>query len=679
MTSAAGTAGALIGHRMGKYELVALLALGGTAEIYLARIGGVAGFEKYVVVKCLHDHLADDSEFVRMFLDEARLTAQLDHSNIVQTIELGEHEGRYYIVMEYLAGMSLSLVARRAMERVPGGRMPVDLTLCLCAQACAGLHYAHQRTDMAGRPLNIVHRDVSPQNLVVSFEGIVKLVDFGIAKAEMRDTATRSGTVKGKFAYMSPEQCTAGQVDHRTDVFAMGVVVHELLTGRRLFKRPSTYDTYRAIVEGKVPAPSQVHHQLDPALDEVVMKALAHERDDRYPTAEAFGEALARALHRRGQAVSAGLVASFFEQYFSKEMREHAERMRALISGRQAVIDEQWDQPDMISDVHPEPALDQAGLTVDMIPRARPDIGHLGTVEASLSEIEGDATRVEMNPLLDHGERPMVREPEARRRSGILPLPPDPEAAVADIPVDPDEPETLLGGSLKASALRTPSSGIMRKDTLMPSPVDVVGRAGRPATPPPSARLAPADAGVAETLAMQTLDGEGQVPEVVPAAPRLPGAGAAPRGRATAPAAFGNDKTAPAGPLGLRNRPEDAPEDLDGIGDDVTPPDAMAGHTAPSDQDIRALDPSASPLERPVLGMDHPLSAPMSRSVSSQMERMGSGPISRMPGMRPPGVDSARVAKQRQAGLPMWLVVVLFLISVGVGLGATLLIDRMFF
>src|SRR5690606_11739639 len=162
-------AGSLLGKRLGKYELLALLALGGTAEIYLARIGGVAGFEKYVVVKCLHDHLADDSEFVRMFLDEARLGALLDHTNIVQTIELGEHRGRYYMLMEYLADMSLSLVARKVAERVPGGRLPVDLSLALIPQADAGLHSAHQRLDARGNPLNVVHRDVSPQNLVISF------------------------------------------------------------------------------------------------------------------------------------------------------------------------------------------------------------------------------------------------------------------------------------------------------------------------------------------------------------------------------------------------------------------------------------------------------------------------------------------------------------------------------
>src|SRR5256885_3542393 len=208
-------AGSLLGKRLGKYEILALLALGGTAEIYLARIGGTAGFEKYVVVKCLHDHLADDTDFVKMFLDEARLAAMLDHSNIVQTFELGEHENRYYMVMEFLAGLSLAMIVRRASERLPGGKVPQPLILNVAAQACAGLHYAHEKQN-SGKPLNMVHRDISPQNLVISFEGVVKVVDFGIARADQRDTKTKAGTIKGKFAYMSPEQCVASNIDRRT-------------------------------------------------------------------------------------------------------------------------------------------------------------------------------------------------------------------------------------------------------------------------------------------------------------------------------------------------------------------------------------------------------------------------------------------------------------------------------
>src|SRR5262249_47731174 len=153
-----------------------------------------------------------------------------------------------YMVMEFLAGLSLAMVVRRSAERLSGGRIPVPLALNMVAQTCAGLHYAHDCT-ANGKPLNIVHRDISPQNLVISFEGVVKIVDFGIAKAEMRETRTRSGTIKGKFAYMSPEQCVANNVDRRTDVFAAGVIAHELLTGKRLFKRPSPYETYQSVIE----------------------------------------------------------------------------------------------------------------------------------------------------------------------------------------------------------------------------------------------------------------------------------------------------------------------------------------------------------------------------------------------------------------------------------------------
>ncbi|HSJ99637.1 MAG TPA: serine/threonine-protein kinase, partial [Kofleriaceae bacterium] len=328
-------AGSLLGKRLGKYEILALLALGGTAEIYLARIGGAAGFEKYVVVKCLHDHLADDAEFVKMFLDEARLAAHLDHSNIVQTMELGEHEHRYYMVMEFLAGLSLAMMVRRAGERLPGGRIPIPLVLNMIAQACAGLHYAHERA-INGKPLNVVHRDISPQNLVVSFEGVVKLVDFGIAKAELRETRTQSGTIKGKFAYMSPEQCVANNVDRRTDVFALGVIAHELLTGRRLFKKASPYETYQAVIECAVEPPSRVNPEIDPALDPLIMRAVAKDKLQRYATAEELGDALAGYLHQRGISSGPGDVSRFFESSFAMEIEEHGARMRELISGRAA-------------------------------------------------------------------------------------------------------------------------------------------------------------------------------------------------------------------------------------------------------------------------------------------------------------------------------------------------------
>src|SRR6185312_7444573 len=389
-------AGSLLGKRLGKYEILALLALGGTAEIYLARIAGAAGFEKYVVVKCLHDHLADDTEFVKMFLDEARLGAMFDHSNVVQTFELGEHENRYYMVMEFLAGLSLAMVVRRAGERLQGGIMPVPLSLNIAAQSCAGLHYAHERS-ANGKPLNLVHRDISPQNLVISFEGIVKVVDFGIARAELRDTKTKAGTIKGKFAYMSPEQCVAANVDRRTDVFALGVIVWEMLVGKRLFKRNSPYETYQAVIECNVPLPSSINVQLDPAIDQIVMKATAKDKDARYATAEAFGDAMQGYLHHRGKGSGPGEIGRFFDQHFQQEIEEHGERMRELIEGRADSIDIGWGEEDEKA----KETVDLSGNSVELslssvdIEEVRPSNASLdafvGDLEAPEAEEEEDA------------------------------------------------------------------------------------------------------------------------------------------------------------------------------------------------------------------------------------------------------------------------------------------------
>jgi serine/threonine protein kinase len=442
-------AGSLIGKRLGKYEILALLALGGTAEIYLARIGGAAGFEKYVVVKCLHDHLADDTDFVKMFLDEARMAAMLDHSNIVQTFELGEYQNRYYMVMEFLAGLSLAMVVRRASERLQGGMLPVPLVLNIAAQACAGLHYAHERTS-SGKPLNMVHRDISPQNLVISFEGVVKVVDFGIARAELRETKTKAGTIKGKFAYMSPEQCVATNVDRRTDVFALGVIVHELMTGRRLFKRNSPYETYQAVIECAVDPPSRINNQLDPALDAIVMKAVAKDKDKRYPTAEAFGDAMLGYLHHRGKGSGGGELGRFFDQYFAQEIEEHSERMRELISGREFSVDTGlgWDEDG-----------DKANQTVDLGAKGEESIslatGEIMEMRSSNSSLDSfvddletpdpddmpaDKTNIVQNPL----EMIEQLNQQVARNSGKF-VSSGSQGGVAPLPAPPTGPRAVVG------------------------------------------------------------------------------------------------------------------------------------------------------------------------------------------------------------------------------------------
>jgi eukaryotic-like serine/threonine-protein kinase len=459
-------AGSLLGKRLGKFEILALLALGGTAEIYLARIGGAAGFEKYVVVKCLHDHLADDAEFVKMFLDEARLAAHLDHSNVVQTMELGEHENRYYMVMEFLAGLSLAMIVRRAGERLPGGRIPIPLVLNMLAQASAGLHYAHEKA-MNGKPLNIVHRDISPQNLVVSFEGVVKVVDFGIAKAELRETRTRSGTIKGKFAYMSPEQCVANNVDRRTDVFALGVIAHELLTGRRLFKKPSPYETYQAVIECKVDPPSKLNVEVDPALDPIIMRAVQKEKEARYPTAEAFGDAILGYLHHRGKGSGPGDVARFFDVSFAQEIEEHGARMRELISGEVDAVDSaKWNAEE--EEARRNQTVDLGGrnskdadsgdksLSLDSIDILEPERGSLSEVIDDLGTGRGDEgdempaekTRIETNPLerIDELNKVIVANKHKTPAPGLMATqiapgsPPGPVTGALPLPPAPTGP-----------------------------------------------------------------------------------------------------------------------------------------------------------------------------------------------------------------------------------------------
>ena len=496
MSAPPANAGALVGTRLGDYELVALLALGGTAEIYLARVGGHAGFEKYVVVKCLHDHLAYDPEFVQMFLDEARLGAQLDHSNIVQTLGLGEQDGRYYLVMEYVAGMSVALMARRAAERVAGARIPPPLVLGLAVQAAGGLHYAHERRAGAGQgagSLNLVHRDISPQNLVVTFEGVVKIVDFGIAKAEERSTATRSGTIKGKFAYMSPEQCVAKHVDRRTDVFALGMVIHELLTGRRLFKRGSTYETYQAILECKVPPPSAVNHELDPGLDAVIMNALAKDPNRRYQTAEAFGEAISAYLHRGGRHAGASAISTFIEQYFNPEIADHGDRMRELLEGRAAGAGG-WDDDEaeeisgnalVEDDAEGAEGAEGAALGSDDPFPAGASGFEDGPTGGGPGEDGGtpvESTRIEMNPL------DRLAELDAQvRRTGGFPVPEMPTTIAATGPSAVARAATRQ--TMPAPVVASPPAVIVAPPPVIDAPMAPPTPAPpTPAPAPPAAR-----------------------------------------------------------------------------------------------------------------------------------------------------------------------------------------------
>ena len=301
------------------------------AEIYLARMAGSDGFSKLVVVKRLLADLAKDKEYIQMFLDEARINARLNHSNIVQVLELGEVDGQYFIAMEYVSGLSIAQIGKLATQRL--GEVPQNIACGILLQACAGLHHAHETKLSDSDELGIIHRDVSPQNLLLTYEGFVKVVDFGIAKAEGRETRTQAGMVKGKFSYMSPEQCTGQKIDRRTDIFALGVILFELCTSRRLFKRATPIETYEAIQKGDIPDPCSVSPAVPRQVADVILKALARNKDERYPTAEAMQEALELAMRRSGLKGRPLDLSRFLENNFKAEILEQEDLIRRIASG----------------------------------------------------------------------------------------------------------------------------------------------------------------------------------------------------------------------------------------------------------------------------------------------------------------------------------------------------------
>jgi predicted Ser/Thr protein kinase len=256
------------------------------AEVYLARAVGISGFEKIVALKRILPQYAQRENFVRMFLGEARLTAAIQHNNVAQVYDVGECDDGLFFAMEYVHGADLRTVFRALWRRKDV--MPLADALTVVIDAAAGLHAAHERTSSEGEPLGIIHRDVTPSNILVSFDGCVKLIDFGIAKAERRSSETETGKVKGKLGYMSPEQCRGRPLDRRSDVFSLGIVLFEATTGTRLFAGDSHYSVLRQIVDKEAPRPSSRRPDYPPALEAIVMRALARNPADRYPSALAM-------------------------------------------------------------------------------------------------------------------------------------------------------------------------------------------------------------------------------------------------------------------------------------------------------------------------------------------------------------------------------------------------------
>ena len=311
---------------LGRYRIVDEIGIGGMASVHLARMDGPGGFQKWVAIKKIHPHLVEDESFVQMFLDEARVAARISHPNVATVFDLGKHEDTYWIAMEYLHGEPLREVMRRTEEL--GTAMPPEIACRVIADAAEGLHAAHELLGKNGEKLGLVHRDVTPHNLFVTYDGVTKVVDFGIAKFSSRMSHTRAGTLKGKLAYMSPEQVHGEGIDRRTDIFALGVVLWELTTGQRLFRMESDLDTLAKVQECNVPRPSTLIRGYPVDLEKIVMKALAKNRGERFRTARELSRALQSLLMRRGLFIASDEVAAYTQSIFSDRIQKREAHLR---------------------------------------------------------------------------------------------------------------------------------------------------------------------------------------------------------------------------------------------------------------------------------------------------------------------------------------------------------------
>ena len=432
-------------RRLGKYVLLGRLGAGGMGKIYLAHAPGPAGIDKLLVVKRLHSHLTNDPVLVNSFLDEARLSMALNHQNIVHTYDVGEVDGRYFMVMEYIDGQNMGVVLRTAKR---SGQYPKSTVWAgLFLSVLDGLHAAHTARDARGRPLQIIHRDVSPQNILITYEGLPKLVDFGIAKAAMRVSETDAGTLKGKYAYMSPEQVRGDELDPRSDVFAAGIVLWEMLAGRRLYKAETIIRSVERILNEPLISPVRVNPSCDPGLAAVALKALQKNRNDRYASAEEFRSALEDALEATGTRFRAAEGKELMQRLFADVI----DKQRAVL---EATLTKAYDGPDDDDDDARRSSDSQSDLRM-------PQLG-IGPVNESttpsaarrspLVTAEGDG--VPSPPARAHATRGDRRPPAATASTGPVSRSPASASSSSSVP----SPASSSSSSSASSMVPAPAS-----------------------------------------------------------------------------------------------------------------------------------------------------------------------------------------------------------------------------
>jgi serine/threonine protein kinase len=347
-------------HRIGRYEICFELAAGGMATIYLARVEGPFDFKKLVALKCIHPHLVRQAGFVEMFLDEARLASRIGHPNVCTVFDFGFADSTYYIAMEFLVGETVGRLCRLSEQHKQLVPMPAcaGYMARIVADAALGLHAAHELHGDDGAFLGLIHRDVSPQNIMVTYDGAVKVMDFGIAKTVDQLHLTRTGTVRGKFPYMAPEQVEQGELDRRTDVWSLGVVLWELLTGARLFHREREVDSIRAVLEAPIPAPSSLRPGVPKELDEVTLRALQRDPARRFASAHELALALEAGRGRRDATASSGALGEWlratFPDLYARRL-ELVDQARQMDDGTVPRISRALSEPTLSTRPLPEP------------------------------------------------------------------------------------------------------------------------------------------------------------------------------------------------------------------------------------------------------------------------------------------------------------------------------------
>jgi eukaryotic-like serine/threonine-protein kinase len=423
-----------------RYRVLEKIASGGMAEVFRAESAGLEGFKKTVAIKRVLPHLSEKKQFIGMFLDEARLSAHLSHSNCVQVFDIGVGDNTYFIVMEYVDGADLKAVIEHGKRT--GRQLPIELAALMCVRICEGLSYAHEVTDGKGNKLGIVHRDMSPPNVLITRHGEVKIVDFGLARAHSQLERSEPGIIKGKFSYLSPEAALGQAIDHRTDIFAVGIILWELLAGRRLFSGESDLDTVRKVQQAKVPSLRDLNRSVTPEVDELLARALARRPEDRYQSARELGGDLNRLLFRLGKPVSSFDIAGLIHPIVSaREEATRREKKKSIIG---TLIEEAlFEFTSLKGDTSETSTPDAGSAPIALGSFAEDWASNLQLDRPSPSQIEAAS--------FDFGNLAALEEDTLSGQREHLPLPPR--------PIAPEPTPTPSSGSQQPELAAGPPSG----------------------------------------------------------------------------------------------------------------------------------------------------------------------------------------------------------------------------